>query len=107
MRGTKAIKTFPNQRVGRVDQLLHASPPPSSVMVTRQARKAPRKIGHHFVQRAVFLGVAEVGHRHSDGSQAMGMISRTLLSARMGARVSLQELPSIFKGKVTDLENGR
>ena len=56
MRGTKAVKTFPNHRLRRIDQFLHKCSP-LSVVVARQARKATREIGQHLVKHAVLLGV--------------------------------------------------
>src|SRR5262249_24652540 len=83
------------------------TPPRLSVVVARQARKATRKIRQHLVDRAVLLGISEVGHRHGDGPQTMRMTVGILFAARMRARVSLKKLPSVFVREMTDLENGR
>src|SRR4029078_5231693 len=70
------------------------------------ARKLRRKIDDELLERAVFLVVAEVGHRHRNGAGArfaMGCAQ----PAGMRASIRFQECRPLDTGQMADLEDDR
>src|SRR6185369_8530206 len=98
MRGRKAVKTFFEYRIGAVDQLFHNALPMVYLRVRINpsadalgiARELRRKIDHELFERTVLLVVAEVRHRHRDGTRAR-LTMGCSQPARMRASVGLQE----------------